>query len=250
MTRYYDFPAPAADLSCSGIKGTGTAGEDLVFGNVCYLKADGKFWKADASALATTQGRLVVATRPITAESLGEFLFIGLLRDDSWAWIVGGTVYVSATSGEMTQTPPGTPGEQVRKLGYADTPATVWFDPDSTIRDAGAGVGKTLVYNGLSPLDWEDLDLSGFAGLWANKALVLLAFNSAGDMNALAVRAKGDSSQYYDAAVESSSYGCALGHHDASADMVLLVTTDANGIIQWISETQRTATVYMLAYIK
>lgn len=154
--------------------------------------------------------------------------------------------------GELNQTPMminGVEGE-VGQVKVAQGPSVCEQWQDLPAGGAAIWVGKTEVYNGLSPLAMTDLDLSSFESLGANKALVLLVFTSTGDMNAVAVKAKGDASNYYDAAVEANAYGVALGHHDANADMVLLCTTDANGIIQWQTETEQTAQVYMLAYIK
>lgn len=124
---------------------------------------------------------------------------------------------------------------------------------DSDLNSGGATftVSGTIVVNAqASPTTWADLDLSGTVG--ANVALVALAITAAGDMDATAVRAKGDAYEYYDAAADATAFGVQLGHHEsgAGAAMVLMCLTDASGFIQWKTESQQTATIKLLYYIK
>ena len=122
----------SADHTCSGDVITATAGESVVIGDVCYLKSDGKFWKADADAVATTKGMLAMATGSISADASGTFLIKGLIRDDTWAWTVGAELFVSLTPGNPTATAPSATGDVVRIIGYAKGADYVWFDPDKT----------------------------------------------------------------------------------------------------------------------
>jgi len=122
----------------SGIIIDGTAGEDLVFPNVCYLKNDGKFWKARANAAGTTFGIMALATATIAADAAGIFLLMGFARDDTWTWTINEEIYVSeATAGAITHTAPTTSGEQVRQVGNALTADIMWFSPapDMTIAE-------------------------------------------------------------------------------------------------------------------
>lgn len=105
--------------------------------------------------------------------------------------------------------------------------------------------GATLGYGGSPNGKWADLN----TGLGCS-ALVILSFTAEADMNATSVRTKGDSDEFYNTAVEVSAYGCALGHHDSSAVLVLMCGTDTQGMIQWITEDSQIATVKLLAYIK
>jgi hypothetical protein len=84
-----------------------TAGENLVFGDNCYLKSDGKWWKTDADAEATMPGTMM-ATGTISANATGIFLIEGWARDDSaWAGMtIGSPIYTSQTAGAITQTAP------------------------------------------------------------------------------------------------------------------------------------------------
>lgn len=108
-----------ADDSTSGILADFTAGEALVFGDVCYIKSDGKLWKADADAIATSSA-VGIATASISADASGTFLLHGIIRDDSaYALTVGGLVYLSTTAGGITQTAPSGTDDVVQVLGVA-----------------------------------------------------------------------------------------------------------------------------------
>ena len=122
------------DHTWTGTTCNGTAGENVVFPNLCYLKiADGKFWKTDADAVATTEGILAIALETINANATGLFLLIGFIRDDDWDWTVQGAIFVGTDPGALTQTAPVGSGDQVRKAGYPMTADIMWFNPDSTV---------------------------------------------------------------------------------------------------------------------
>lgn len=127
------------DHTISGITCVGTAGENLVFPNVCYLKsADGKFWKAKADAAGTTFGIMALATATIASGASGVFLLIGFVRDDNWNWTKTEEIYVSeATAGAITQTAPSASTNQIRQVGNALTADIMWFAPapDMTIAE-------------------------------------------------------------------------------------------------------------------
>lgn len=107
-----------------------TAGEALVDGDLCYLKSDGKMWKASNAAASTTEGKLGIAAGTIAADAEGDFLVEGDNTGSSLT--VGGRVYVG-TAGAVTQTAPSSSGEQVRIIGYALT-ASLWeFSPSKEI---------------------------------------------------------------------------------------------------------------------
>lgn len=110
---------------------TGTAGENLVAGDLVYLKSDGKWWKARGNA-ATTIGLLALATSSITADIAGLILRQGPVTLGSWSWSIGGTagiLYVStATAGVFQQTVPTT-GTFAQVCGYATSTTSIYFDP-------------------------------------------------------------------------------------------------------------------------
>lgn len=124
-------PDTMADDSVSGETFTGTAGENLVWGDVVYLKSDGKFWKADFNATTTTPA-VAFCTGTISADASGEFLRRGWIRDDSaYNFTFGaqaGTIYLGE-SGAITQTAPSGSGDQVQVLGWALEADIFYFEP-------------------------------------------------------------------------------------------------------------------------
>lgn len=120
--------APGTDQTVSGIIVNMTAGENLTFGSFCYLKSDGKLWKADADAAATMPVTLM-ATATISAEASGLFLAQGFARDDTWAWTVGGLIYASTTPGALTQTAPSGSADIVQIVGVATHADRMYFNP-------------------------------------------------------------------------------------------------------------------------
>jgi parallel beta-helix repeat protein len=110
---------------------TGTAGENLVLGDVCYPKSDGKYWKAKADAIGTTP-TVVMAMDTITANATGQFLLYGHITFGSWT--IGGKIYLSAaTAGASTQTAPSASGNQVQILGYAYSATVFFFNPNMVV---------------------------------------------------------------------------------------------------------------------
>ena len=125
-----EFGTLTSDHTASGEIITGTAGESVAFGDICYLKSDGKFWKTDSDAEATAKGMIVMAIATISADASGSFLKKGYARDDSWAWTTGDQLFIDATTaGGMTATAPSGSGDIVRLTGYAKGADYVEFDP-------------------------------------------------------------------------------------------------------------------------
>lgn len=107
-----------------------TAGENVVIGDICYMKSDGKAWKADADAIATSSA-LFISTGTTLADASGVFGIEGFLRDDSgYALTVGGLVYLSTTTGAITQTAPSGTDDVVQALGVAISADIFYFRPN------------------------------------------------------------------------------------------------------------------------
>ena len=123
--------SPTVDHTYSGDNRIGTAGENLVIGDICYLKSDGKFWKADSDAEATTKGMIAMSTGTINTDATGTFLLYGFIRDDTWAWTVGAKLFINPTPGNATATQPSTTGQQIRIIGYAYSSTIIFFNPDN-----------------------------------------------------------------------------------------------------------------------
>lgn len=137
----------SADHSFNGIYSEETVGEDVVFAEALYLKSDGKLWKSDADA-STTMPIIALALGAISADGSGNVLRQGYIRDDSWAWTVGGLIYASLTSGELTQTRPTVSNDRIQIVGYAYSADIMYFNPNlndriylqDTVQAVNAGI--------------------------------------------------------------------------------------------------------------
>jgi len=124
-------PALGANQTSTGLIVNGiTVGENVAFGDLCYLKSDGKYWKTDANAIATTKGSLLIALESITADNTGKFLKRGYIREDTWTFTRSDILYVGDTAGAISNTPLAGAGDCIRKIGYAYDTNIIWFTPE------------------------------------------------------------------------------------------------------------------------
>jgi hypothetical protein len=129
-------PAGSADEKYSGITVTGTAGANIVVGDLCYLNSSWKWVLADADA-ATTSGSVALGLCLHAAADTEEttLLLMGTMRSAAFpASITGGVqLYVSQTAGDMTETIPTGADVVVRVVGWAilTEPNTVYFNPST-----------------------------------------------------------------------------------------------------------------------
>jgi hypothetical protein len=125
--------SPANTSYSSTATTTATAGEALTFGQVCYLKSDGKYWKSNATTISGGMPVRAMALETISGSASGNFLVgQGYVRDDSWTWTTAGDIYASTTSGSITQTAVSGTGNVHQILGYATASGTIMFNPSST----------------------------------------------------------------------------------------------------------------------
>jgi len=131
---------PGSNYSGNGIKGTFTNGNSVsvAFGDVCFMASDGHMEFADADS-ATTMPGLYMALETISAAASGQWMIMGVVRNDVWNWVKGagtlGLIYVSTTgtSGNtLTQTKPSGTGDQVQIVGAAISEDVMMFKPDYT----------------------------------------------------------------------------------------------------------------------
>jgi hypothetical protein len=124
-----------SDHSYTGNYETGTIGEALAFGELCYFKSDGKWWGTDADAEVTTAGILAVCVVGGAPNATGTFLTKGYVRDDTWDWSANGAaLWVGNSPRTMVETAsqPAGSGDQIRLIGYTRTSDIIRFNPDET----------------------------------------------------------------------------------------------------------------------
>lgn len=124
--------APGSNLTATGTKITLTANEGQAFGDVCFINVDGEAQLGDADATSTASC-VVMCLETVTANNPAEYLMLGVARNDTWAWTVGGLVYLSTTGttgNTLTQTAPSGTGDVVQILGVATHADRVMFNPN------------------------------------------------------------------------------------------------------------------------
>jgi len=100
---------------------------DTGFGAALYVASDGTLKEADADD-AATMPCVALALKSGTGDK--EILLHGFIRNEDWAWTPGGMIYVSPTTGVITQTKPSASGQQVQILGVAISDDMIYFTPN------------------------------------------------------------------------------------------------------------------------
>jgi len=100
-----------------------TAGDNLTIGNVCYLRTNGKWFQASASQTASGDGLLGIALNTASTSGGVDILIRGIIGTSSDMLTsigsgVGQPIYLSTTSGTMSQTAPSSENNIVRILGH------------------------------------------------------------------------------------------------------------------------------------
>lgn len=132
-------PTPAASHTANGevVTMTGGVAAGLAFGQACYVGTDGKMELAlaDDAAITIPATHLCIAT--IAENAAGLFLTRGWAHDDSWAFDIGLSVYLSAaTGGLITKTmPTKVTGNQVQVLGTAIAADTIYWNPSMVVME-------------------------------------------------------------------------------------------------------------------
>jgi len=105
--------------------------EDFTALQIGYINASGAAL-ANASTEATANGLLAASPNAATTGSVASFVVVGPLPALSHGFTIGAPLYLSTTSGSMTNTPPSTSGQIVRIVGYALTEHIIYFKGDNT----------------------------------------------------------------------------------------------------------------------
>ena len=121
------------DHTFTGITAQMLAGGAIsAFDLVCIHTTTSEVLEADASAYATARV-IGIAPAAISDTATGTILLHGFIRDDSWSWTTGSTLYLSETAGAMTHTAPSTDGAFVLVVGVALSPDVVYINPSMDV---------------------------------------------------------------------------------------------------------------------
>lgn len=113
----------------SGLNNTG----GVTQWDVVYLNSSSQWALADANGSGTYPARgIAVAT--VSTGNATTVLTRGTIRNDSWTWTPGGTIYLDTTAGGLTQSAPATTGDKVQVIGYA-------LDADTMAVEIGTDYG-------------------------------------------------------------------------------------------------------------
>lgn len=107
-----------ADLAYTGAYVSLTYGESITAGEAVYLASGGSVMRADASTTATTP---CIGLAMETASSGSHVvLMFGIYRNDTFNWTsVGQPIYLSITTGALSQTAPTGTDEVIQVVGVA-----------------------------------------------------------------------------------------------------------------------------------
>lgn len=125
---------PSSNESSQGPTTTAlNAGESVTVMDVVYLSDAGKWMLTSATGVGTATGMLGFALQSKgNGESLKVALSGSFVRNDAWGWNApGDMLYLSASSGQITETQPTGTDTVVRVIGWVISETVIWFDPSA-----------------------------------------------------------------------------------------------------------------------
>ena len=123
------YSIPGTDHAAEGFKVSLTVGENVVFGNLLYMKSDGKLWKTTNTSGSSQEPGMAIALETKLANLSCSVLLEGFIRDDSWSWTIGQKIFMGA-AGAMTTTLVAGSGTVVQVCGVALQASVIWFNPN------------------------------------------------------------------------------------------------------------------------
>lgn len=136
----FSFPDGADQYHGEAVNfGAGPGGVDgqIEQGKMYYLDSSQQWEETDANAASTSSGMIGIAVVDDTAR----FLVRGFARHTSFSGLTTGDIlYLSTTTGEITNVAPSGNGDIVRVVGYCVSSSTrvIYFDPDKTFVEVTA----------------------------------------------------------------------------------------------------------------
>lgn len=120
--------SPGSDDTYAGRAITGVnAGATIAQWEAVYLASDGEWALADANGTGTYPMRGLAAAAGTDGNPM-TVVTEGVVRNDAWAWTVGGQLYLSGTAGGLTQTAPSTSGDKVQQVGFAISADVIYLN--------------------------------------------------------------------------------------------------------------------------
>lgn len=120
------------NLTASGIPVTLIAHENQGFGDACFINAVGEAEIASALVIASASATVMCTDVSVAAGNPGNYIVHGIARQDTWAWVAGGLVFLATTgiSGStLTQISPSLTDEVIQVLGVAMDSNRIYFNP-------------------------------------------------------------------------------------------------------------------------
>ena len=121
-------PTPDSDDTGSGIVATMVidSAQSVDIGDCLCTATDGELILSDADAEATKFCEYIALESGTGSKKV---LLRGYMRNDGWAWTIGNPLFVSTTSGDLTQTAPSGSGDFVVVAGVATHADRIRFNP-------------------------------------------------------------------------------------------------------------------------
>ena len=116
--------------SSGDLQRTFTAGEALAKGDLTYYAADGKMYKTSATTESATSPMLGIALNSANTDDVINFLLTGFAQQSVYS--TSDKLYLSTTSGAISNSRPSASGQFVRVVGYAISSEEIYFNPDAT----------------------------------------------------------------------------------------------------------------------
>lgn len=122
---------PSVDETASGLIINATVDTNAEgIGAPLFMAATGHLFTANATTSATSP---CVALAMDTGTGSKRVLVHGIIRVDAWNWTIGpgtnGLIYVSTTTGVLTQTPPASTDQVIQPIGWALSQDCIYFSP-------------------------------------------------------------------------------------------------------------------------
>ena len=105
--------------------------ETVLAGSTVVMDISGGWINTGANAEETSSGMMAMSMT--VSGFFGDNIDVALpgsfIKNSAWNWTIGDDLYLSETSGMITQTQPTTANCIIRKIGYAVTPSVIYFNP-------------------------------------------------------------------------------------------------------------------------